>query len=112
MTYAQAKAYRESFEARKKELDFNLKKGTLIEREEVEKAAFEAARITRESIMNVPDRISADLAAETDPGRVRSMLHDALAQALASLTDKNIFQSKPAPLVAPQPEETNAAANA
>jgi len=41
----------------------------------------------RDSIMNIPDRISARLTAETDIDNVRDILTDSLREALQALSD-------------------------
>lgn len=54
---------------------------------DVERAHFECARITRDSVLNVADRISAELAAESDAAKVHARLRAELLQALANIAD-------------------------
>lgn len=92
MSYAQAKAYREAFTARQKELEFKIKSGLVIDKEKVEKAAFEVARIARETILGIPDKIAADLAAEPDVQKVHFTLRAALVEALETIANENLFK--------------------
>jgi hypothetical protein len=61
--------------------------GRLVERARVERDSFECARTTRDSILAVADRISPQLAAESDQARVHRMLSDELRVALASIAE-------------------------
>ncbi len=73
--------------ARKRQLENRVRRGQLIEARVAKQESFRAARIVRDSIMNVPARISADLASETDARRVQNLLEAELRQALATLAD-------------------------
>ncbi len=68
--------------ARKLRLENDLREGKLLDVAIAAKASFEFARVVRESILNLPARLSAQLAAEQDPARVFSMLDRALHEAL------------------------------
>lgn len=107
MSYAQAKAYREAFTARQKELEFKIKSGQVIDKDKVEKAAFEVARIARETILGVPDKIAAELAAEPDVQKVHFILKTALAQALETLAAENLFKENRSAEITTKPEESN-----
>lgn len=64
------------------------KLGTLVDVAAVEREQFEAARTVRDSILNVPDRIAAELAAETDEARVHARLETELRLALEAASQK------------------------
>lgn len=103
-TYAGNRAKREKFEAELKRLSYEQKAGKLIEREHIEKIAFEVARRTRDNLLTIPDRIAADVAAETDPQKVHFMITEALLGALNhGLSEPLKGESKP--LVSPQEGE-------
>lgn len=63
------------------------RRGELLEARLVERQQFEAARVVREAILNVPTRLAAELAAEADERRVHARLTDELRSALATLAD-------------------------
>jgi len=69
---------------RKLRLENNLREGMLVEADQAAREAFEFARVIREAVLNIPARISAELAAETDGARVYSRLDAALRAALES----------------------------
>ncbi|MDP2689896.1 MAG: hypothetical protein Q8P48_07260 [Deltaproteobacteria bacterium] len=56
--YVQSRAIREAYEARIKKLDYEVKKGKLINADEVRVAAFNVARVTRDKLMNIPERLA------------------------------------------------------
>lgn len=72
---------------RKLRLENDQAEGRLVSVELVKKEAFEAERTIRESILNIPARISGELAAETDAGRVFARLDAALREALSATAD-------------------------
>ena len=49
-------------------------------------AAFSKARIARDSLLNIPDRIAAVLAAEDDQEKIHALLSSEIRQALGDLT--------------------------
>lgn len=82
---AASKAKREQFMAELARLEYEQKAGSLVSAEEVKKEAFKIARIVRDSILNIPDRVAAELAAETNQFRVHKRLTEELRKALEEL---------------------------
>jgi hypothetical protein len=67
---------------RKLRMENNLREGTLVEVEQARREAFDFARSLRENVLNIPARLAAELAAETDTARVFARLEGALREAL------------------------------
>ena len=74
--YSKARAAKEIYEARLKKLDYEERLGNLVPRSEVELAAFNRFRILRDACFNIPNRIAAQIAAESDPATVFQILED------------------------------------
>jgi hypothetical protein len=74
--------------ARKLRLDNDLTEGITVEVAKVKREAFESGRTIRKALMNIPARLSAELAAEPDAGRVYSKLEAALREALVTLAEE------------------------
>ena len=85
--YARSRALNEHYKAALKKLEYDAKAGDLVPRSEVEKEAFECARTCRDAMLNIPNRLSAVLAAETDPHRVETILRDEIQNALTALAE-------------------------
>ena len=81
-----SRAIREAYLAKLAGIQYERESGTRVLKEEVQRDAFELARRVREAITNVPDRISHDLAAISDPTEVHLRLSEALRDALTELT--------------------------
>lgn len=81
-TYAGNRAKRERFEMELKRVAYEQKIGKLIDKAAVERAAYEVARVTRDTLLAIPDRISAEVAAETDVQKVHFLITEALLAAL------------------------------
>ena len=69
------------------ELDLQLKKGETVLVKDVEYAAFTAARDVRDKMLNIPDRICAIVAAETDEVKVREIIMKQIENELQSVVE-------------------------
>ena len=67
LEYSKARAVRESYLARLAKIDFEERTEKLVSADEVRVAAFNRFRQFRDGMLNIPDRLAAVLAAETDP---------------------------------------------
>lgn len=83
--YSKARAARETYVAQIKRLEFEELSGSLVRVDEIQRQITEAVRATRDAILNLPNRISAELASETDPHQVHVRLSAELTQALEEL---------------------------
>lgn len=63
------------------------KRGELVSAAAAERAAREAATIVKESMLTLPDRLAAELAAESDPKIVHARLEQEVRVALESLAE-------------------------
>ncbi len=86
--YAKAKASKEAINARLAQLELQEKEGKLVAADDVKKEGFELARNLREQIFNIPNRISAILAAEPDPRKCFDILSAELRQAFETIDKK------------------------
>lgn len=84
--FYRAKADREEAEAERAQLELEKLRGDLLEREPIERALFEAGRMFRDQVLNVPKRIAGDLAAMTDAAAIEERLVAELRRALAEFT--------------------------
>jgi len=82
--YAKARAAKEVYAARLTRLEFERRLGNLLPKNEVEVAAFNRFRVLRDSCLNIPNRIAAQLAAEQDPMMVHQLLEDEIRRVFES----------------------------
>lgn len=66
-------------------LELDLKRGNLVRAEDVRKAAFDKARVARDRLMAIPDRLAPLLAAESDPRKAHALLAEELHRVCAEL---------------------------
>ena len=85
MTYAEARAQHERFKARLAELELETRESKLVNAEEVKQAAFKTARQVRDALLNLPDRVAGELAAETNAFKVHQRLTKEIRRALEEL---------------------------
>ena len=84
-TFQQARTLREAYMARLAKLEFDEKSGLLVKAEAVKNEAFKTARIVRDGLLNIPDRIAAELANETNHFKVHQRLTQEIRRALADM---------------------------
>jgi phage terminase Nu1 subunit (DNA packaging protein) len=84
--YEKSRATREHFKALLSELEYKERSGELISAKDVREAAFEKARTVRDSLLNIPARVSPILAAEHDAKKVNEMLDKEIRQCLETLS--------------------------
>jgi len=82
-----SRAKSEHFRSELARLDLEIKEQELVEASRVELEAFSAARAVRDSLGNIPDRVSNQLAAETDSVVIHQLLAKEIRRALETLTD-------------------------
>jgi phage terminase Nu1 subunit (DNA packaging protein) len=75
------------------ELDRKQREGELVERREVEDAAFSTARTVRDALLNIPARVASLYAAETDPQKIHQSLEDEIRNVLIELVSENAAPS-------------------
>lgn len=72
--YSQSRAIREAYEARLRKLEYEVRIGKLISADEVKVIAFNIARLTRDKLMGIPDRLAPLLAGISDCHETHKLL--------------------------------------
>ena len=85
--YQQARTISAMYEARLKKIDYETKAGKLVKADKVKSELFKVARVVRDKILNIPNRISDELAITTDPHEIHLKLTRELTDALQELAD-------------------------
>jgi hypothetical protein len=86
MTLARAQQIQAQYKAALLKLEFEEKNGKLIPLEQVETDFFNIGRRFRDAVLNIPDRVSAGLASDTDQHSIAMKLTEELTQALEELS--------------------------
>jgi hypothetical protein len=86
-SYHVAKTLREAAEARIAQLKLAELQGQLVRADEWAAALARRAAAFREGLLQIPARLSAQLAAETDETRIHALLDAELRQVMLQLTD-------------------------
>jgi hypothetical protein len=79
---------------RKLRLENDAREGRLIEATRVRRDSYETARTVRDSMLNIPDRVAAELAAEGDATKVHARLDAEIRAALVALAE--LLDAEPA----------------
>ena len=83
----ESRARREHYQAELAKLQVSQQRRELISADEVKKEAFALGRSVREALANLADRLSHQLAGETDPARIHAVLTDEHRAALVELSN-------------------------
>lgn len=86
-SFNESRAKSEHFRAELARLDLEVKEDQLVEVSRVKREAFSAARAVRDALGNIPDRVSNQMAAESDPVIIHQTLTEEIRKALETLTD-------------------------
>ena len=83
----ESRARREHYQAELAKLQVSQQRRELISADDVKKEAFALGRSIREALANLADRLSHQLAGETDPTVIHQLLSDEHRAALSELTE-------------------------
>ena len=86
-TYATARATKEWYEAKLKRLRYEERAGSLTPTADVEAARFTEFRTLREACFQIPSRVAALLAGESDIARCQQLLEAELTNVFAAFAD-------------------------
>ncbi len=87
-SFEESRAKREAFSANLKELEYQQAAGKLVEGAVVERELFKMSRMVRDAMLNIPNRISAELAAMDGTFEIRERLLHEITDALWGLSKK------------------------
>lgn len=85
VTHARASTERTMLDAELKRIELEQLRGNLVDRREVQKEGFRLARLVRDRLQAIPDRVAASVAAMDKPAQVHEVLAAEIAKALESL---------------------------
>jgi hypothetical protein len=86
LSYTDARAWAQRYKAALLKVELEEKQGKLIDAEAVKAAAFNKGRMLRDSLLNIPDRMAAILAAESDQIKIADILAAEIRAALDELS--------------------------
>lgn len=86
--FEDSRAKREAFSANLMELQYQKESGLLVEVAGVERELFKMSRMVRDAMLNIPNRISAELAAMDGTFEVRERLLHEITEALWGLSKR------------------------
>lgn len=91
--FNKARLAEKTYQAKLKEIEFRLKKGTLLERDDVEADASRTAAEVRERLTSIPVRVSA-LCERKTAREIEEVLTDAIQDALVSLSKSKFVKGE------------------
>lgn len=74
-------------------LKYEQQSGDLVGADDIRRQAFKVARAVRDAMFNIPGKISAELAGETDQFKIHSLLEEEIRQALENLSSEIVEDS-------------------
>lgn len=85
-TLVESKTIEAAYRAKLAQIEYEEKTNKLIEVDKVKKEAFRLARVTRDAMLGIPDRISAEIAGMTDPFAIHAKLIAEVRNAIESIS--------------------------
>ena len=83
---ADSKALRLACLAALSQIELDEKQGRLVDQEDVRKEAFKLARLTRDAMLAIPDRLAAEIAGLTDPFEVHAKITAEIRSAIEEIS--------------------------
>lgn len=93
--YKKSRSVREAYMARLAKVEYEERIGKLVPADDVRLAAFHTARIIRDSITSIPDRLAPILAHISDEFQVHQLLREELEKSLEELSQSVKFLDTP-----------------
>lgn len=87
-----SRSIKEAFQARIAKLDYEERVGKTLDAEKVKEETFKVARIVRDNLLNIPDRLAAELAGEENQFIIHKKLTDEIKRAITDVI--NIIQNQ------------------
>ena len=87
--YTKARAVREYYQARLARIEYEERVAKLVAKDEVQVAAFNKFRQFRDHMLNIPDRVAAVVAAETEASKCYEVLATEVRRALNEFANSN-----------------------
>jgi hypothetical protein len=88
-----SKQVKQEYEAKMAKLEYDKAIGSVLDKEQAEKDEFRNARIVRDTLMRLPDRLAAVLASETDQNKIHTLLTTEIRQALEALSGDAMMET-------------------
>lgn len=85
-TLAESKTLEAAYKARLAQLEYEKLSGQVVDADAVKKVAFRTARITRDAMLAIPDRLSAELAGITEPFAIHQKLMNEIRAAIEEVS--------------------------
>lgn len=85
-TLVESKTIEAAYKAKLAKIEYEERSSILVEADEVKKSAFRIARLTRDAMLSIPDRLSAELAGMTEPFAIHTKLMNEIRSAIAEIT--------------------------
>jgi hypothetical protein len=86
-TFARSRALRETVKARLANLEYDQKRGKLVDAEEVRSHFYKLARAARDMLHSIPDRLAPRLVGETDSHKIHTMITEEIDRVSAAIAD-------------------------
>jgi hypothetical protein len=88
--FNESRAKRIFFEAKLAEIEVKTREGQLVDKAALKERSFKLGRLIRDGMLNIPDRVAADIAAETDAFKVHARLTKEIREVLTVLGTSEI----------------------
>lgn len=88
LAFDEARAAKETWLARLRQLEFEMKSGKLLDSDEVQREWYKTLRLFRDRMIGIPDRIADQLAAEGNAAVVHALLLREVRSALTVVADE------------------------
>lgn len=90
-TLVEANTFKSIYQGKLQELKYRIESGELVERSEIENKSFLVARVIRDKLLGIPERISSELSTMTDAHAIRELLYAEFNTMLENLSEESLY---------------------
>ena len=91
-TITDVNIYKAIYSGKLEQLKYEKEQNLLIKKDVVEEKAYSVARIIRDKINTIPERLSNELATMTDPHAVKELLFSEFSKLLSDFSEKELYE--------------------
>lgn len=91
-TLVEANTFKSIYQGKLQELKFKVESGELVERSDIENKSFLVARVIRDKLLAIPERISSELSTMDDAHAIRELLYEEFNTILENLSAEDLYQ--------------------
>lgn len=91
-TLVEANTFKSIYQGKLQELKYRIEAGELVERSEIENKSFLVARVIRDKLLAIPERVASELSTMDNAHAIRERLYEEFNTILENLSEESLYE--------------------